>query len=97
MDSDWFSSCLCILLIFISKSENNVFSETIEGRGLVGRCRQQIELIKICEYIRTMSFFDFGPRCFTYENLNVLISETTGRYLTKYCILAFRNKETTIH
>ena len=27
-----------------------------------------IELMKVCEYCRSMSFFDLGPRSFTYEN-----------------------------
>ena len=27
-----------------------------------------IELIKVCEYCRSVSFFDLGPRSFTYEN-----------------------------
>ena len=55
-----------------------------------GRCRHLIELIKICEYLRSMSFprsfLDLGPRSFTYENKNLLFSETTGPFLTKYCM-----------
>ena len=35
----------------MGKSENVDFSETIAASGLkVGRCRQLIELIKVCEY-----------------------------------------------
>ena len=45
------------------------FSETIAACELkVGRCRQLIELMKVCEYARSRSFFDLGPRSFTYEN-----------------------------
>ena len=45
------------------------FSETIAAADLkVGRCRQLIELMKICEYSRSMSFLDLCPRLFTYEN-----------------------------
>ena len=39
------------------------FSETIAACDLnVGRCRQLIELMKVCEYSRSMSFLDLGPR-----------------------------------
>ena len=45
------------------------FSETIADCDLkVGRCRQLIELMKYCEYLRSMSFLDLGPRSFTCEN-----------------------------
>ena len=45
------------------------FSERSEACDLkVGRCRQQVDLMKRCEYSRSMSFLDFGPRSFTYEN-----------------------------
>ena len=27
-----------------------------------------IELMKVCEYCRSRSFFDIGPMSFTYEN-----------------------------
>ena len=48
------------------------FSETIAASELkVGRYRQLIEL---CEYSRSRSFY--GPRLFTYENYNFLLSET---------------------
>ena len=44
------------------------FSETIAACDLkVRRCRL-IQLMKACEYSRSMSFFDLGPRSFTYEN-----------------------------
>ena len=45
------------------------FSETIAACDLkVGRCRQLIELMKVCEYSRSRSFLDLGPRSFTSEN-----------------------------
>ena len=46
------------------------FSETIESCDLeVGRCRQLIDLMKVCEYLRSRSFLDLGPhQAFTYEN-----------------------------
>ena len=34
----------------------------------VGKCRQLTEFMKLCEYIRSRSFLDIGPRSFTYEN-----------------------------
>ena len=45
------------------------FSETIAACDLkVGRCRQLIEFMKVCEYRRSMSILDLGPSSFTYEN-----------------------------
>ena len=38
------------------------FSETIAACEL-------IDLMKICEYLRSRSFLDLGPMSFTYENL----------------------------
>ena len=54
----------------IEKSENSrFFSETIAACDLkVGRYRQLIEFMKVCEYGRSMSFLDLGPRPFTYGN-----------------------------
>ena len=35
----------------MGKSENSVFSETIAASDLkIGRCRQPIEIMKVCEY-----------------------------------------------
>ena len=63
------------------------FSETIEACDLkFGRCRQLIELMKIYEYLRSRSFLDLGPISFTHENKNLLFSETTGPFSTKFCI-----------
>ena len=45
------------------------FSEIIVACDLqVGRCRQLIELMKICEYLRSRSFIDLDQRAFTCEN-----------------------------
>ena len=41
----------------MGKSETVDFSETIEASDLkVGRCRQLIEIMKVCEYYRSRSF-----------------------------------------
>ena len=41
----------------MGKSENSGFSDTIAACDLkVGRCRQLIEIMKVCEYRRLMSF-----------------------------------------
>ena len=54
------------------------FSETVEACDLkVGRCRQLIEFMKVCEYLRSLSFLDLGPRLCTYKNSNRIFSETT--------------------
>ena len=45
------------------------FSETIAVCDVkVGRCRQLIEFMKVCEYQWSRSFFELGPRLFMYEN-----------------------------
>ena len=44
------------------------FSETIAACTLkVGSFRQLIDFMKVCEYLRSMSFLDIGPRSFIYE------------------------------
>ena len=54
------------------------FSETIAASDLkVSRRRHLIEFMKICEYRRSRSFLDLGPRLCTYKNLNWIFSETT--------------------
>ena len=54
------------------------FSETIEACDLkVGRYRQLNDFMKVCEYWRSRSFLDLGPRLCTYKNLNLIFSETT--------------------
>ena len=45
------------------------FSEIIAACDVkVGRCRQLIELMKICDYLMPRSFLNLGPRSLTYEN-----------------------------
>ena len=45
------------------------FSETIAACDLkVGRYRQLIEFMKVCEYLRSKSFHGLGQRSFTYDN-----------------------------
>ena len=45
------------------------FSETIAACQLkVGRYRQLIKFMKVCEYLRSKSFLDLGPGPFMYEN-----------------------------
>ena len=52
------------------------FSETIAACDLkVRRCRQLIEFMKVCEYLRSRSFLDLGPRLFTYKNLCIKIKK----------------------
>ena len=47
------------------------FSETIVASDLkVSRSRHLIEYMKICEYRRSRSFLDLGPRSCTYKNSN---------------------------
>ena len=54
------------------------FSETIAASDMKGsRCRHLIEYMKICEYRRSRSFLDLGPRSCTYKNSNWIFSETT--------------------
>ena len=54
------------------------FAETIEPCDLkVGRYRQLIDFMKVCEYFRSRSFLDLGLRSLTYKNSNQIFSETT--------------------
>ena len=44
------------------------FSETIEACDLkVGRYRQVIDFMKICEYLRSRPLLDLGPRSCIYK------------------------------
>ena len=53
-------------------------SETIAASDLkVSRSRHLIEYRKVCEYGRSRSFLDLGPRLCTYKNSNRNFSETT--------------------
>ena len=50
------------------------FSEYIAAFDLkVGRCRQLIEFIKVCELSRSRSLLDHGPRSFTYKNKKLFV------------------------
>ena len=57
------------------------FSETIEACDLkVGRYRQMIDFMQVCDYGSSRSFLDLGPRSCTYKNSNQIFSETTGPF-----------------
>ena len=63
------------------------FSETIAACDLKsGRYRQLLALMNVCEHCRSRSFLHLGPRSCTYENLNLLVSETTEPFSTKVCL-----------
>ena len=50
------------------------FSETITAFDpKIGKCRKLIEFMRVCEYQRSISFFDLGPRSLTYEHYNLLL------------------------
>ena len=54
------------------------FSEIIEACDLkAGLYRQLNDFMKVCEYCRSRSFLDLGPRSCTYKNSNPIFSETT--------------------
>ena len=56
-------------------------SETIEVFDLkVGKYRQLIDFMKVCEYLRSRSLLDLGPRLCTYKNSYRIFSETTGPF-----------------
>ena len=62
-------------------------SETFAASGLkIGRYRQLTHKMKVSEYLRSRSFLALGLRSFTYENLDLFFSETTGSFLTKFCM-----------
>ena len=51
------------------------FSETIAASDLkVRRSRHLIEYMKVCEYRRSRSFLNLGPRSCTYRNSNRIFS-----------------------
>ena len=57
------------------------FSETIAACDLnVGRCRQLIEFMEVCEYRRSRLFLDLDPRQFTYENKTCFSQKSLGRF-----------------
>ena len=60
----------------MGKSETVDFSETIAASDLkVSRSSYLIQYMKVCEYKRSMSFLDLGPRSCTYKNSNLIFSE----------------------
>ena len=70
------------------------FSETIAASDLkVGRSRHLIEYMKVCEYWRSRSLLDLGPRSCTYKNSNRIFSAFTLLIWTKFFMKAFRYKE----
>ena len=44
------------------------------------------KLLQLVACNQSRSFLDLGPRLFTYKNLNLLFSETTGLFSTKFCM-----------
>ena len=50
------------------------FSETIAASEVGSHL---IEFMKVCEYLRSRSFLDLGPRSCIYKNSNRIFSETT--------------------
>ena len=59
----------CNLCFSVGKSIKVDFSDTIAVCDL-----KLIELMKICEYWRSRSFLELGPRSFTYETWTCFIS-----------------------
>ena len=54
------------------------FLEIIAASDLkASRSRHLIECMKVCEYRRSRSFLDLGPRLCTYKISNRIFSETT--------------------
>ena len=66
----------------IEKGISMDFSETIEAcvRN-VGRCRQLNEKMKVCEYSRSRSYIDRGPRSFTYKMKTFFSQKPLGQFL----------------
>ena len=78
-------SNLVILAFLWGKSENSGFAETIATCDLkVGRCRQLIEIMKVCEYSRSRPFFlpyifqVMYVLCFTRPRYQVSVYRTIG-------------------
>ena len=66
------------------------FSETIAACDLkVGRYRQLIEFMKLCEYSRSRSFLDLGPRLFTQENLILTFLENHWAVFNQILYVSF--------
>ena len=70
------------------------FSESIAASDQkVGRSRHLIEFMKVCEYWRSRSILELGPRSCTYKNSNWIFSETTVPIWTIFCMQAIKYKE----
>ena len=63
------------------------FSETIAACDLkVGRYRQLIEKINVCEYTRSRSFLGLGPKLFYISKLKLAFLRNHLAILTKFCM-----------
>ena len=64
--------------VSVYRTNGPLVSETIAASDLkIGRSRHLIEFMKVCEYWRSRSFLDLGPRLCTYKNSKRIFSETT--------------------
>ena len=71
------------------------FSETIAARDMkVGRCRQLIELIEICEYLSSRSFLDLG---YLHMKIKTCFSQKPQGFFQPNFVSALRYKEMKIH
>ena len=69
------------------------FSETIAASDLkVSRSRHLIEYMTVCEYLRSMSFLDLGPRSCTY-NIQTRFSQKLLFRSESFFMKAFRYNE----
>ena len=58
------------------------FSETIAASDLkVSRSSHLIEYMKVCEYLRSMSFLDLGPRKCTFGNLGFSMGKSEKQWI----------------
>ena len=72
----------------------DLFSCVTIGRVVKGSgSRHLIEYMKICEFWRSRSFIDLGPRSCTYKNSNWIFTETTVPIWNKFNMKAFRYRE----
>ena len=66
VDLDLFYSKVNFGYIGFSMETLNFSGSIVACNLKVGRYRQHVELIKLCEYSRSKSFLDLGQRSFTY-------------------------------
>ena len=75
------------LCFSIVKSEKVDILEMYAASGMkTGRCRQLIQRMEVSEYCKSWPLTHLGPKLFTYENYNLLFSETIGPCSTKFCM-----------